>query len=268
MNHHCKMTKATFNLLITGLIIFWFPLTLKAQLFETNELYPNIKMIKGKYYNGTGGGGYWSIDYVDSIGRIISKESYHKKQLMSRQKIVYDNNNNKIFDIQTFDYNNPERVDTFRYAYKYADNRIIYQFRKLSENDSTVIELIGNQGDTVLKYQEQAFYYRPKTKKTDVFKTVYTLRYRNGLLISKEKNDNENNSTELIKYEYFGNGRLKRRLIGRIPEPEIKGIYTGGPSSDDEFYNYNLDSEGRIKVFFRIINGKKYKIAVYSYEKK
>jgi hypothetical protein len=256
------------NLLITGLIIFWLPLTLKAQLFETNELYPNIKMIKGKYYNGTGGGGYWSLDYVDSTGRIISKESYYKKQLMSRKKIVYDVNNNKIFDIQTFDYNNPERVDTSIYAYKYADNRIIYQFRKLFENDSTFIELIGNQGDTLLKYQEQAFYYRPKTKKTDVFKTVYTLKYRNGLLISIEKLNKENKSTELNKYEYFDNGRLKRRLIERIPEPEIKGVYTGGPGSDDEFYKYNLDYEGRIKVFYRIINGKKYKIAAYNYEKK
>ncbi|MCB9309881.1 MAG: helix-turn-helix domain-containing protein [Lewinellaceae bacterium] len=83
----------------------------------------------------------------------------------------------------------------------------------------------------------------------------------------KEKYDSENNSAELIKYEYFDNGRLKRRLIERIPEPKIKGVYTGGPSSDDEFYKYNFDSEGRIKVFYRIINGKKYKIAVFSYEK-
>jgi hypothetical protein len=239
-----------------------------AQLLETKELYPNIKMIKGKYHNGSGGGGYWSLDYVDSIGRVINKESYYKKQLMSRNKIVYDDNNNKIFDIQTFNYNNPERVDTFRYAYKYADNRIIYQFRKFSENDSTVIELVENQGDTLLKYQEQAFYYRPKTKEIDVFKTVYTLRYRSGLLISKEKYDNENNSTELLKYEYFGDGRLKRRLIERNPEPEMKPVYTGGPGSDDEFYKYTLDSEGRIKVFYRIINGKRYKIAVYNYEKK
>ena len=266
MKQHSKITKAAFNLLITGLIILWVPLTLKAQLFETNELYSNTKVIKGKYYNGTGGGGYWSLDYVDSTGRIISSESFHNKQLMSRQKFVYDENNNKIFDIQTFDYNNPGRVDTFRFEYKYADNRIIYQFRKLSENDSTVTELIENQGDTLLKYQEQAFYYRPKTKKTDVFKTVYTLSYRNGLLISKEKYDQQNNATELLKYEYFGNGRLKRRLIERIPEPKIKDVYLGGPGSDDEFYKYKLDSEGRIIVFYRIINGKKYKIAVYSYE--
>ena len=107
------------------------PLATKAQLFKTIELYPNTNVIKGKYFNGTGGGGYWSLDYMDSIGRIITKESYHKNQLMSRQKIVYDDNNNKIFDIHTFDYNNQERVDTFRYEYKYADNRIIYQFRKL-----------------------------------------------------------------------------------------------------------------------------------------
>jgi len=260
------MTKAIFNLMITGLIIFWFPLSLKAQLFETNELYPNIKMIKGKYYNGTGGGGYWSLDYVDSIGRVISKESYHKKQLMSRKKIVYDDNNNKIFDIQTFDYNNPERVDTFKYAYKYADNRIIYQFRKLSENDSTVLKLIENQGDTLLKYQEEAFYFRPKSKTTDVYVTFYTLRYRDNYLISKEIFDEDKNTTEVYKFEYYNNGRLKRRLIERIPKPEQKSFYVGGPGSDDESYKYKLDSQGRILKYFKIINGKKFKIAIYKYE--
>jgi len=248
------------------MIIFWFPLTLKAQLFEANELYPNIRMIKGKYYNGTGGGGYWTLDYVDSIGRVISKESYHKKQLMSRRKIVYDANDNKIYDIRTFDYNNPERVDTFRYEYKYENNRIIYQFRKLSENDSTVIKLTENQGDTLLKYQEQAFYYRPKTKETDVYETVYTLKYQNGLLISKEVFDKEQNSTEIIKNEFYENDRLKRRLIERIPKPVQESYYVGGPGSDDESYEYKIDSQGRIKIFYKIINGKKYKIAVYGYE--
>lgn len=266
MNHFDKMRKSILDLILVGLLILMTPMSIFAQLFETNELYPNTNVIKGKYYNGTGGDGYWSLEYVDSIGRIISDESYHKKQLMSRRKIIYDDNNNKIFDIQTFDFNNPERVDTFRYEYKYANNRILYQFRKLSENDSTVIKLIGNQGDTLLRYQEHAFYYRPKTKKTDVYETVYTLKYKDGLMISREEFDKEQNSTEIIKYEYFENGRLKRRLIERIPESEIKGHYTGGPGSDDEFYEYKLDSEGRIKVFYRIINGKKYKIAVYRYE--
>jgi len=185
---------------------------------------------------------------------------------MSRNEIIYDDYNNKIFDIQTFDFNNPERIDTNRFEYKYANNRIIYQFRKLSVNDSTVIKLTENQGDTILKYQEQTFYYRPRTKKTDVYETVYTLKYKDGLLISRDEFDKEQNSTKIKKYEYFENGRLKRRLIERIPELEEESVYVGGPGSDDEFYEYKIDSEGRIKVFYRIINEKKFKIAEYSYE--
>lgn len=261
------MTTATFPLWITGLILFGFPLTLKAQLFETTELYPDIMMIKGKYYNGTGGGGYWSLDYVDSTGRVISKERYHKKQLMSRNKIVYDDNNNKIYDIQTYDYNNPERVDTCRYAYKYTDNRIKYQFRKISENDSTVIKLIENTGDTLLTYREHVFYYRPNSNTTAVYEKLYTLRYRDNYLISKEVSDKASGSIKINRYEYYDSGRLKRRLIETIPRSEQESVYTGGPGSDDESYTYKLDSEGKILKYFKIINGKKFKIAVYKYEK-
>ncbi len=266
MDNLYKMRKLIPNIVIVGFSILMTPIAVQAQLFEANELYPTTNFIKGRYYNGSGGGGYWSIEYVDSIGRIICKESYHKKQLMSRRKFLYDAKNNKIYDIQTFDYNNPERVDTFRYEYKYEKNRIIYQFRKLSENDSTVIKLTENQGDTLLIYQEQAFYYRPKTKKTDVYETVFTLKYQNGLLISKEIFDKEQNSTEIIKNEYYENDRLKRRLIERIPKPVQESFYVGGPGSDDESYEYTFDSQGRIIKYFKIINGKKFKIAVYRYE--
>jgi hypothetical protein len=265
MNQHFKIIKATINSLIIGLLIVLFPITLKAQLFEENELYPKVSVIIGKYHNGSGGKGYWSKEYVDSIGRVIIKESYRKGQLMSRKNIVYDKNNNILFDIQTFDYNNPERVDTFRYEYKYEDKRIVFQYRKLSDNDSTVIKVIVNQGDTLFKYQENAFYYRPKTNVTDVFETNYTLRYRNDQLISKEKFSNVENTTEIEKYEYYEYGRLKRRLIVRIPQPEYESFYVGGPGSDDEYYKYKLDAVGRIKVHYRIVNGKKFKIAVYRY---
>lgn len=251
--------------LIIGLIIFIIPATIKAQLFEDNELYPNISTIKGIYFNGTGGRGYWSLDYLDSKGRVIIKESHRKTQLMARQKIEYDNQNNKLFQIQTFDFNNPERIDTFKYEYKYSGNRIIYQYRKLAANDSTVTELIKNEGDSIFVYHEMAYYYRPKTGKSDVYETLYTLIYRNNLLVRNEILNKENNSKEIKTYEYFDNGRLKRRVIKRIPEPKLEGVYTGGPGSDDEYYKYKFDSKDRIKKFYRIINGRSYKIAVYSY---
>ena len=66
---------------IIGFIILMIPTTIRAQLFVDNELMPNTLIIKGKYFNGSGGGGYWSLDYLDSLGRVIVKESYHKKQL-------------------------------------------------------------------------------------------------------------------------------------------------------------------------------------------
>lgn len=250
---------------IIGLIILLIPTTIRAQLFVYNKLMPNTVTIKGKYFNGTGGGRYWSLDYLDSLGREIAKESYHKNQLMARQIIEYDNHNNILFEIQTFDFNNPERIDTFRYEYKYSGNRIIFQYRKLTVNDSTITELIKNEGDSILVYKEMNYYYRPKTRKSDVYETIYTLTFRKNLLARNEILDKQNNSKEIRTYEYFDDGRLKRRVIKRIPESKIKGVYTGGPGSDDEYYKYKIDTKDRIKRFYRIINGKSYKIAVYRY---
>jgi hypothetical protein len=257
------MRKIILHSFIIGLVIMLLPSSVKAQLFDTNELYPNSKVIKGKYYNGSGGRGFWSLDYLDSIGRIISKESYFRKQLMSRHKIVYDKNNNKVFDIVTFDYNNPERVDTFRYEYKYSNKRIIYQYQNLSNNHTSIIELIKNEGDSILKYQRKALSFN---QKTDTSKTIYTLRLKNNLLLSDVIHDIEKNSKLINTYEYYDNGRLKRRKIEKIPKPDYDLGYIGGPGSDDEYYQYKFDSEGRIKRHYVIINDKKYKIATYSYK--
>ena len=59
------MRKIILDLIIAGFLILITPNTIHAQLFETNELYPNTNVKKGKYYNGSGGGGYWSLEYVD-----------------------------------------------------------------------------------------------------------------------------------------------------------------------------------------------------------
>lgn len=252
---------------IIGLIILLIPTTIWAQLFVDNELIPNTVTKKGKYFNGSGGGGYWSLDYLDSLGRVIVRESYHKKQLMAREKIEYDNHNNKLFEIQTFDFNNPERIDTFRYEYKYSGNRIIYQYRKLAINDSSVTELIKNEGDSILVYKEMTYYYRPKTRKSDIYEKIYTLTFRKNLLARNEIFDKQNNSMEIRTYEYFDNGRLSRRVIKRIPEPKINDMYIGGPGGDDEYYRYKIDTKDRVRKFYKIIDGQSYKIAAYKYDK-
>lgn len=259
------MNRKIQNLLAAGLIVILIPTTIKAQIFDNNELYPKVIAIKGKYYNGSGGRGFWSLDYIDSLGRVREKESYCKSQLMSRQKIEYDFQYNKIFYINTFDYNNPERIDTFKYKYEYAGNRIVYEYRKLSDYDSTVTALVKNLGDSVIIYQTKKYIYRPNTGKTFTSEIEYTYRYNGKLLISCEILNKNDNTKEINLYEYYDNGRLKRRVIERIPKSEQESIYIGGPGSDDEYYKYKLDSKGRVKKFYRIIKNKKYKIATYKY---
>lgn len=248
---------------IIGLILI--SLTVEAQLFVKNEIYPNSRSIKCMYYNGTGAGNYWSLDYIDILGRVFKKESYHNKQLLSRQEIRYDDHNNKLFDIQSFDINNPGRIDTVRYEYKYMDGRIVFQCCKRSEIDSTVTELIKNEGDSIFTYQEKSYYFRQKTSKTAVFEKLYNSKFKNGLLISNEILDKRDNTRITISYEYFENGRLKRRFIKRNPETFLKGQYSGGPGSDDEYFKYILDPNGRILRYYMIIDGKEYKIAAFKY---
>jgi len=237
--------------LISVLTVLFFITKADAQLFKKHELYPTIKTVKGKYYNGSGGGGYWSIAKLDTLGRTIIKESYRKKILLARDSFVYNSNDDLLYHIVTFDINNPNRIDIIsRYEYKYQDNIIVYQKEGIS---LAVIELIKNKADTLI-YQTKYSY--PKR--------MYILK--NGLLVYSE-NYSEGETTY---FEYYPNGRLKRRKIEREPPiselDAIDNMYVGGPGSDDEFYKYKFDKSGRIKTFYRIIGKKKYKIATYRYE--
>lgn len=258
------------KLVITILAILLLGSKLNAQLFVTQEIYPDISTVEGKYYNGSGGGGYWSVAKLDTLGRTIEKESYRKKELLARDKFVYNSNNDQLYYIVTYDINSPNRIDTIsNYEYKYQGDRIVYQ-KNTNKNrrDSTVIQLIENKGDSILIYQDKSYYFRPKTNTTDIYERIHTLKYQKGLLVRKEKIDLNRNEKEITYFEYYPNGRLKRRKIEREPEPELKGVYVGGPGSDDEFYEYKFDKWGRIKTFYRIIGKKKYKIATYKYNKK
>lgn len=242
---------------------------LNAQLFMTQEIYQDISTVKAKYYNGSGGGGYWSVAKLDALGRTIEKESYRKKELLARDRFVYNSNNDQLYYIVTYDINNPKRMDTIsNYEYKYQGDRIVYQ-KNINKNrrDSTVIQLMENKGDSILIYQDKSYYCRPKTNTTDIYERIHILKYQKDLLVYKEKVDLNRNEKEITYYEYYPNDRLKRRKIEREPERELREVYIGGPGSDSEFYEYKFDKQGRIKTLYRIMGKRKYKIATYKYSK-
>lgn len=261
----------TILIAIIGLIIILFPIPLKAQLFGGNyynELYPNVISIKTKSFNGSGGRGGYSILTVDSLGRVVSQENFIRRHLIWKKRFVYDNKNNWIFDTHTSYLNNQEQITTFKYIYKYDGNRIIYQCRILNDNDSIVTRLTKNIGDSILKYKVKAYYLRPATGRSAVFEDEHILRYKDGLLFSHSIIDKEDNSKEIKTFEYYNNGRLKRRQIKNLPKPQQKDFYMGGPGSDDEYYKYKLDTKGRVRKFYKIINDRQYKIATYRYNEK
>ena len=262
------------RLFILILAVLFFTSNANAQLLGEGVLYPNVerdfyhnvKTLKTKSYSGTGGRGFWRIAKYDAMGRVVEKEYYRKRKLLSRQNFGYNSNNDILYEITTFDINNPNRInDTiYFYEYKYQEDKIIYQ--KLTffrSHDTIVMRLIENKTDTTLIYQKKSCYFRPRTNVTDIYEEKHTLNYKNGLLVSFEKIDE--NSRETTFLEYYSNRKLKRKKTEREPEEEF--ITVGGPGGDDMIYEYKFDIFGRIKKLYYIIGEKKYKIATYEYRK-
>jgi len=240
-----------------------------GQFFEPKELYPGIATIKTKYYNGSDKRRYSGKSKPDTFGRIVEKKSFRKSKLLATYKYVYNDNHDQLYYIVSDDINHPGNEDTIiSHDYKYQSDRIIYQ-KSVDRNkqDSAVVKLIENKGDTILVYQLSNYYFREKSGTNDTSLEMKSLYYHKNLLIQLEEVDLNRNSKRTTQYEYFPNGLLKRRKIVREPEPELKGHYVGGPGSDDEFYKYKFDRAGRIRTFYKIVGDKTFKIATYKYKR-
>jgi hypothetical protein len=238
-------------------------------MLEEKKIYPGVKTIKGKYFSGTGGGGYWSFEKLDSLGRTIEIENYRNEELLSKEEFIYNSNNDKLYEILTFNINKPLQTDTIvKYEYKYDGDIIVYQKSIYSKNSSKIIKLVENRGDTILIYKKQSYYFRPKINVTDVYEEIYSFTYKNKLLTCFEIYNLEKKRKEITYYSYFPDGKLRRQKIEIIPKPEpYIETYMGGPGSDDMSYRYKLDKEGRVRTLYYLVKGKKYKIATYQYNK-
>lgn len=255
-------TKIFFFFLFTNLTI------VKAQLFHDKTFYPQTSSQKVNYFNGSGGGGYWSLKKFDSLGRTTELKNYRKAKLLHITKYIYNSNNDIVYLLDSRDKDNLMSLDTsISFEYQYLDNNISFQKRVMNsfKNNLTVIKLVENCGDSLIIYRETNQYYRPKTKKTDEFNIEYTLSYKNGLLASLKEYNVEEKLTKVTYWEYYPDGNIKRRKIIRKPVDKI-GSYVGVPASDDMYYIYSFDKKGRITKLYHEIDGRKFKIAVYTHK--
>ena len=231
-------------------------------------LLKGVSSVKTKSFSGSGGGGYWTYERLDERGRTISKEYHRRKELLAREVYQYNDMNDEILWVQTFDINNPTRVDSTFTAYEYNSNGTMTRQKQTYSNrkDSVVFNLIGTKGDT-LHYSKKEFYYRPKTEKIDTYSYELSLVFNSvNQVIYKQEVDIKDKKIEITKYEYNTKGMLIRRRINRIPEPEHEIVYLGGPGSDDMRYEYTYYGKGLVKKMYGIIEGNKYKLAEYRYK--
>ncbi|MCB0840864.1 MAG: hypothetical protein KDD99_29550 [Bacteroidetes bacterium] len=250
-----------FALLMTGF-------HLNAQLFEKKELYPGVSIITGTYYNGSGGEGYWNQEVIDSQGRAVKKKSYKKETLLSENHTVYDNKNNKIALISIYDINRPNQSDTaWTCSYEYQNGEIISQTTQNRSGSSTTIKLQSVEGDSAYTYIETTSHNRPNSRVSGQNKKEHRIiKTENGLIKEWTETDLSNGDKLIKTFTYYSNGQLQRRMIKRVPEPELKTVYLGGPGGDDETWEYKYDKAGRVRTSFKLVNGKKYKIAKYDYD--
>jgi len=239
---------------------------LKAQLFRETSLYPNTTGIHRKYFNGSGGRGYWTYEKIDALGRAVEESSYKRNKLLAKYLYQYNDKHDVTRSIDAYSINDPQRKDTTTYEYTYINDRIAFQKCTFSNNKNSITyRLIANQGDSVLTYQELSYHYYPAKKADTVFERTYILTYQDGLLVKKEEITSDKKK-EITCFEYYNNGKLKRRIITREPKSEFQGFRIGAPGSDDQSYSYTYDRAGRIKKLYTIIADRTYKLSASRYE--
>jgi len=246
---------------ILTLTFLLYAFILKAQLFSEVKLYPNTTGIIRKYFNGSGGRGYWTYEKVDTFGRAVEESSYKRNTLLAKYLYQY----NDKHDVTRYIYitNDLPRIDTTTYEYTYINNRIAFQKCTFYNNNSITYQLIADQGDSILTYRKTSYYHQWN----NIVEETNILTYQDRLLMKKEEITSDKKK-EITSYEYYNNGKLKRRTITREPKPEFQDVYVGAPGSDDQSYSYTYDREGRVKRLFTIIGDKTYKLSTSRYENK
>jgi hypothetical protein len=240
-----------------------------GQIFDKREIQQGIAKLKTNQYSGTGGGGYWNLKYYDEKGRMIIEELYKRNTLMGRHAYEYDQFDNEILFISLYDINNPNRNDTVSYTkYYYNSNGQIEKELTTVANSKFTTKIISKRENLTI-YQKISEHYWKREDTINVDTTVIKLIYgKNGFILKQVKENMEDKSIEITDYTYYQNGKLLRRKISRILEPEFSSVYVGGPGSDDMSYDYKYTNtkKDRLKTLYTIVEGKKYKLAKYRYE--
>lgn len=115
-----------------------------------------------------------------------------------------------------------------------------------------------------MRYSSVAYTYVPDKKLTTQTEKRYVATFRNSRMVQLWSQGVDNGLGEvLIRYEYDGAGKLRRRWTkGNTPEL----IMLGSPGSPIGEYTYEYDGRGRLGRFYSKVNGENLLLATYGYK--
>ncbi|MDF2380675.1 hypothetical protein JMG10_04310 [Nostoc ellipsosporum NOK] len=248
----------------TLIALLLFAGSLQAQLFKQKLFYPNTSTVTRKSLNGTGGKGFWTLEHLDNLGRPVARDYYRNKKLLQQDIYKYNGMNDLVEEVIAFDINDPKRKDTTRYEYVYDKGLITWQKQINGNKDSTIIQLVEKNGDSVLRYSSIAYHYAPDKKTTiQVEKRIVATFNKNRLVQLFTESMNKELGDVLVVYEYDENGLLQHRMT-RGNTPEV--VRLGSPGSPVAQYTYEYDEWGRLISYYSIVNDESILLASYEYK--
>lgn len=226
--------------------------TVSGQVIDKRTPRPGIASITTQYFDSRGKQQHWSFEKVDANGRIVERMDYRRKILVNHFKFIYNEQGDLTYELVEHDLSHPDRKDTTRYYYQYDSGRIVYQKCVFPNLDSTVHRLISHEQDSVLVYRFTTY------NKTRSYDKMRTITFRNGILV--KYTEGTDSAYQTVSYEFYPNGKHKRRMVTRVPP-----VTNSGRGADDILYEYDYDENGRVKVYYVTIDGRRSKAATYEY---
>lgn len=198
------------------------------------------------------------MDILDSLGRTVEESNYKKNVLLQKQLFQYNDQNDKISEINAYDINNPKRTDTTTYQYEYREGCIVFE-KSISSNGHCHIYKILSKEDSIYKYQYINYLDIYKNRRVDT--SLFILTYNKDGQVTK--NEWQDGKSKTIRYQtYYPNKLLEWYDVEYIPSLPIN-IYVGVPKSAS--FQYDYDKKGRVKTSYIIIGNKKLKQYSYKY---
>jgi len=201
----------------------------------------------------------WKYKYRINEGLIDLQENYCNNKLTYRAEFKYDEFDNLVREIQTYDVNEGKVSDTTNIKLFYENSRLIKKITDYCVEKYSNFDISGKPKLTEIKDDIEILPFKEileYDKKGNILKSI---KFSTNLDL---KTENEFIQKETTRYKYNKNNNVIEIYRDFEPKQEFPIPVNGGPFLYEyEYYKYKYNKNGLWIKKFKIVNGKQYLIA-------